>query len=124
MGSKQVASGVTVTWNDAKHPKFNVKDGPLNKSIIPRSKNNDDEFIPSRIVVDLKLNLGDATVSKVVLSDVHLLISYSGAAPTIGWWNGAKWVKFKQEQVAYANNVADVTLPSPWPTDPAIGTYP
>jgi len=122
MGNKQVLAGVSVTWNDAKHPKVNVKDGPRNKSIIPRSKNNDDEFTPSRIVVDLKLDLGDPNVSEVVLHDIHLKIGYGGAAPTIGWWNGAKWVKFKQ--VAYANNVADVTLPSPWPTDPAIGTHP
>ncbi len=122
MGNQQVLTGVTVTWNDAKHPRLNVKDGPRNKSVLPRSKNNDDEFTPSRIVVDLKLDLGDSTVSEVVLDDVHLQIAYRGAAPTIGWWNGAKWVKFKQ--VAYANSIADVILPSPWPTDPAIGTYP
>ncbi len=122
MGNKQVLTGVTVTWNDAKHPKLSVKDGPHNKSVIPRSKNNDDEFTPSRIVVDLKLDLGDTTVSEVMLDDVHLQIAYSGTPPTIGWWNGAKWLKFKQ--VKYANNSADVTLPSPWPTDPTIGTYP
>ncbi len=122
MGNKQVLTGVTVAWNDAKHPKLNVKDGPYNKNVIPRSKNNDDEFTPGRIVVDLKLDLGDTTVSEVVLNDVHLQVAYSGAAPTVGWWNGAKWLKFKQ--VAYANNVADVTLPSPWPIDPPIGSYP
>ncbi len=122
MASKQVLSGVIVTWNDAKHPKVNVKDGPLNKSVIPRSKNNDDEFTPRRIVVDLKLDLGDPAVSEVVLDDVHLQITYSGVAPTIGWWNGSKWMKFKH--VAYANNVADITLPSPWPTDPPIGSAP
>lgn len=122
MGKQQVLAGVTVMWNDAKHPKVNVKDGPRNKHNIPRSKNNDDEFVPSRIVVDLKLDLGDAKVAEVVLDDVHVQITYSGATPTIGWWNGAKWVKFKQ--VAYANNVADITLPSRWPTDPAIGANP
>jgi hypothetical protein len=120
MGNKQVLAGVTVTWNDAKHPKVNVKDGPRNKQDIPRSK--DDEFTPNRIVIDLKLDLGNAAISEVTLDDVHLKIVYSGEAPTIGWWNGAKWVKFKQ--VAYANNIADVTLPSPWPTDPAIGANP
>ncbi len=122
MGNKQVLTGVTVAWNDAKHPKLNVKDGPYNKNVIPRSKNNDDEFTPGRIVVDLKLDLGDTTVSEVMLDGVHLQIAYSGAAPTVGWWNGAKWVKFKQ--VAYASNIADVTLPSPWPIDPPIGSYP
>ncbi len=122
MGNKQVLTGVTVAWNDAKHPKLNVKDGPYNKNVIPRSKNNDDEFTPGRIVVDLKLDLGDTTVSEVMLNDVHLQVAYSGAAPTVGWWNGAKWLKFKQVQ--YANNVADVTLPSPWPIDPPIGSYP
>jgi hypothetical protein len=122
MGSKPVLAGVTVTWNDAKHHKVNVKDGPRNKSDIPRSKHNDDEFTPARIVVDLKLDLGDSSVSEVDLDDVHLKIPYTGVTPTVGWWNGAKWVKFKQ--VAYANNVADITLPSPWPTDPAIGTNP
>ena len=122
MGNKQVLTGVTVAWNDARHPKLNVKDGPRNKSIIPRSKNNDDEFTPGRIVIDLKLDLGDTTVSEVILNDVHLQIAYTGATPTIGWWNGAKWVKFKQ--VTYATNIADVTLPSPWPTDPPIGSYP
>jgi hypothetical protein len=122
MHKKEVLTGVTVTWNDAKHSKVNVKDGPRNKSIIPRSKNNDDEFTPSRIVVDLKLDLGDPNVPEVVLDDVHVQIAYSGVDPTIGWWNGAKWVKFKH--VAYANYVADVTLPSLWPTDPPIGTAP
>ena len=64
-------------WNDAKHPKVNVKDGPLNKSKIPHSKNNDDEFTPSRIVVDLKLDLGDTTVTEVDLATiVHLKIAY------------------------------------------------
>ena len=94
MGNKLVLAGVTVTWNDAKHHTVNVKDGPHNKKDIPRSKNNDDEFTPSRIVVDLKLDLGDPNVSEVVLHNVHLQIGYGGAAPTIGWWNGAKWVKF------------------------------
>jgi hypothetical protein len=122
MGSQQVLSGVTVTWNDAKHSKLNVKDGPHDKRIIQRSKNNDDEFTPSRIVIDLKLDLGDTTVSEVKLDDVHLQIAYSGTQPTIGWWNGAKWVKFKQ--VAFANHIADITLPSPWPTDPLIGSHP
>jgi hypothetical protein len=123
MAKKQASvSGVTVVWDDAKHPKVNVKDGLRNKHNIPRSKNNDDEFTPSRIVIDLKLDLGDTTVSEVTLDDVHLQVPYTGATPTIGWWNGAKWVRFKQ--VTYANNIADVTLPSPWPTDPAIGSYP
>jgi hypothetical protein len=113
-------SGVTVAWDDAKHRKVNVKDGPRNKSGIPRSK--DDEFAPSRIVIDLKLDLGDAKVAEVALDDVHLQIAYNGVEPTIGWWNGKKWVKFKQ--VSCANNIADVTLPSPWPTDPPIGCNP
>ena len=73
-------------------------------------------------MVDLKLDLGDPKVSNVVLDDVHVRIAYSGTDPTIGWWNGAKWATFKQ--VAYANNIADIRLPSPWPTDPAIGTFP
>jgi hypothetical protein len=120
MGNKQVLTGVTVTWNDAKHPKVNVKDGPLSKHDIPRSK--DDEFTPARIVVDLKLDLGDPNTTHVELDDVHLQLTYSGPAPTVGWWNGAKWVKFKH--VVYANNLADITLPSPWPTDPAIGANP
>jgi hypothetical protein len=130
MGSKQVLSGVTVRWNDAKHPKLNVKAGARYKNYIKGDLHSDygvlhsdyDDFTPSRIAVDLKLDLGNTTVSEVVLDDVHVQIAYSGAAPTIGWWNGAKWVKF--EHVAYANHVADVTLPSPWPTDPPIGTAP
>ena len=123
MGSKQVVTGVTVTWDDTKYndtrknvPK--VRDG--GKRNIPHS--NNDEFTPARIIVDLKLDLGDTSVPEVALDDVHLQIAYSGVNPTLGWWNGAKWVKFKQ--VTYANNVADVTLPSPWPTDPAIGGSP
>ena len=123
MVSRQVVTGVTVTWDDTKYNETKknvprVRDG--GKRGILHS--NNDEFTPARIVVDLKLDLGDTTVSEVALDNVHLLIAYSGATPTIGWWNGAKWVKFKQ--VAYANHVADVTLPSPWPTDPAIGTSP
>jgi hypothetical protein len=120
MGNKQVLAGVSVTWNDAKHPKLNVKDGARYKNYKKGDlQSGHDEFTPSRIVVDLKLDLGDPKVPKVDLDDVHVQIAYSGAVPTIGWWNGAKWVKFTK--VAYANSVADVTLPSPWPTDPPIG---
>jgi hypothetical protein len=123
MGSKQVVSGVTVTWNDAKHPKLNVKDGARYKNYKKGDlQSGNDDFTPSRVVVDLKLDLGDPKVSVVDLDDVHVQIAYSGAVPAIGWWNGAKWVKF--EKVAYANSVADVTLPTRWPTDPAIGTHP
>jgi hypothetical protein len=123
MGNKQVLAGITVTWNDARHPKLNVKDGPFDKKIKLRSANNDDEFTPSRIIVDLKLDLGDAKAAEVALEDdVHLQIAYSGVEPTLGWWNGKKWVRFKQ--VTYAKNIADVTLPSPWPTDPPIGVSP
>ena len=115
-------AGVTIDWDDARHPRLNAKDGPFEKSKIPRSKNNDDEFTPARIIIDLKLDLGDATVTTVDLDDVHLKIPYQGRRPTVGWWNGYRWLKFTQ--ISYANNVADVTLPSPWPTDPAIGTAP
>lgn len=123
MSSKQVLSDVTVTWDSHKHAKVNVKDGPRDKSKIPHSA--EDEFTPNRIVVDLKLDLGDATVSTVTLNDVHVQIAYTatGAAkPIAGWWDGKKWVKFKQ--MTFADNLIDVTLPSSWPTDPAIGVYP
>jgi hypothetical protein len=116
------AAGITVEWDDVKHHKVNVKDGPHDKSKIHRSAKGDDEFTPSRIVADLKLDLGDATAKFVNLDDVHIKIPYTSTEPTVGWWNGAKWVTFKQ--VVYANNFADVTLPSPWPTDPAIGSHP
>ncbi len=128
MGNKEVVSGVTVTWNDAdaaKYAKFEFKDGPRNKSEIPRSKN--DEFNPSRIVVDLKLELGNSSVSKVTLDKAHLKIAYaipagkSGPA-MVGWWNGTKWVKFGQ--FVHENNVFDVTLPPSWPIDPPIGVGP
>jgi len=122
--SRQLASvsGVTVEWDDVKHPKLRIKDGPLDKSKIMRSAQNDDEFIPARIVIDLKLDLGDEKASSVILDDVHLKIPYKGEQPAVGWWTGARWVKFKQ--ITFANNVADITLPSPWPTDPAVGVHP
>jgi hypothetical protein len=128
MGNKEVITGVKVTWNDAdaaKYSKFEFKDGPRNKSEIPRGKN--DEFNPSRIVVDLKLDLGGSPVSAVTLSNAHVKIAYTVPAgksepPMVGWWNGSKWVKFGQ--FVYANNVFDVTLPPSWPTDPAIGVGP
>ena len=123
MGSKPIVSGVTVTWNDAKHPKLNVKDGGRYKNYKKGDlKSDDDDLKPDRVVVDLKLDLGDPKATEVALDDVHVQIAYSGDVPTIGWWNGAKWVKFTK--VAYANSVADVTLPTRWPTDPAIGTHP
>jgi hypothetical protein len=124
MGNKQVVTGVAVTWNDVRHPKLNAKDGPFDKRRIPRSK--DDEFSPSRIVVDLKLDLGDPSVQSVTLDDVHIQIAYTlvpgQAGPVAGWWDGRKWVTFKQ--MTFANNIIDVTLPSPWPTDPPIGVGP
>ena len=119
---KRGVAGITVEWDDGKHAKLNAKDGSFDKAKIPHSKNKDDEFSPARIIADLKLDLGDASKNTVDLDDVHLTYAYQGAQPTLGWWNGAKWVKFKQ--VTYANNVADVTLPSPWPTDPPIGASP
>lgn len=124
MINQHVVSGVTVKWDSAKHPKVNVKEGNFDKTKIPTGVQ--DEFTPARIVVDLKLDLGDPTAQSVTLDDVHVQIPYSPSVvpgtPTVGWWNGKKWVTFKH--VTFANNVADVTLPSPWPTDPAIGTYP
>ena len=128
MGSKQVLSGVTVTWSDAdaaKYRKFDFKDGPFDKNAVPRSDN--DEFYPSRIVADLKLDVGDSAVKTVTLDKAHLKIAYSIPAgksdpPVVGWWNGAKWVKFRQ--FAYANNTFDVTLPPSWPIDPPIGVGP
>jgi hypothetical protein len=123
MGKKHATvAGITVEWDDTKHPKINVKDGPLDKAKKLKSTKGDDEFTPSRIVADLKLDLGDAAAKSVNLVDVHIKIPYASTEPTVGWWNGAKWVKFKQ--VAYLGSVADVTLPSPWPTDPAIGSHP
>ena len=123
MSKKQAkVADITVEWDDAKHHKVNVKDGPHDKSKIPHSAKGDDEFTPSRIVLNLKLDLGDASAESVNLDDVHVKIPYTGTEPTVGWWNGAKWVKFKH--VAYANSIADVTLPSPWPTDPALGCHP
>jgi hypothetical protein len=124
MGNRLVASGVTVVWDDAKHPQINVREGTFDKSKIPTGV--EDEFKPSRIVVDLKLDLGDEKAATVVLDGVHVQIAYTAAAkqstPIVGWWNGQKWVRFKD--VTFANNLIDVTLPSPWPTDPAIGVYP
>jgi hypothetical protein len=117
-----VVASITVEWDDTKHRKINVKDGPHDKKKILKSAKGDDEFTPSRIVADLKLDLGDPAAEFVDLEDVHIKIPYKGIQPTIGWWNGAKWVKFVK--VAYADNTADVTLPSHWPTDPAIGIYP
>ncbi len=121
---KQHASvaGITVEWDDAKHHKVSVKDGPHDKTKIHKSAKGDDEFTPNRIVADLKLDLGDPAAGFVNLDNVHIKVPYAGAEPTIGWWNGAKWVKFKH--VVYASGLADVTLPSPWPTDPAIGMNP
>jgi hypothetical protein len=128
MGNKEVITGVTVTWNDmdaAKYRKFEFKDGPRNKSVIPRSSN--DEFKPSRIVVDLKLDLGNSNESTVTLTNAHVKIAHAvppgkSDPPTVGWWNGSKWVKFGQ--FVYANNVFDVTLPPSWPIDPPVGVGP
>ncbi len=121
-----VVGGVTIDWDDAKHPVLNAKEGQVqktkDKTKIPSSR--DDEFTPEQIIVDLKLDLGNSSVKYVDLNDVHLQVPYTGSDPIIGWWDGKRWVKFKPETVRYANNVADVTLPSPWPTDPAIGTAP
>ena len=61
MGKQHAAvSSIPVEWDDVKHPKVNVKDGPLNKALKLKSAKGDDEFTPSRIVADLKLDLGDA----------------------------------------------------------------
>ena len=123
MSIRQTAvATVTVEWDDARHPQLNVKDGPLDKATILRSATGDDEFTPSRIVIDLKLDLGDAKAATVTLDNVHLKIPYEGRHPTVGWWTGAKWVRFTQ--VTYTDTLVDVTLPSPWPTDPAIGMHP
>jgi hypothetical protein len=137
MAKRQLpVAGVTIEWEGAKHARLNAKDGPRDKTKIPHSKNKDDEFTPTRIIIDLKLDLGDASVERTVelggiqqkvvdLIDVHLKIPYhQGKKSTLGWWNGAKWVKFKDVTYDDQNSVADVILPSPWPTDPAIGGNP
>jgi hypothetical protein len=127
MGSQQVNTGVAVRWDDASHNegkknKLRIRDG--GKRGIPRSDN--DDFTPARIIVDLKLDFGDEKVGIVDLDNVHLQIAYTDTKPVFGWWNGAKWVRFREEnrEVTYANNVADITLPAKWPTDPVIGGSP
>jgi hypothetical protein len=130
MSRKQaVISGVTIDWDDNKHPKINVREGAFDKTKIPKSKTwGADDFIPNRIVIDLKLDLGNSTVSEVTLQDVHLKIPYynAGVTPTVVWWNKKqdKWVKFKDVRYSAADQIADVTLPSTWPTDPPIGIGP
>jgi hypothetical protein len=131
--NKSVA-GVTIEWDDAKHSRLDAKDGPWDKNKIPHSKNKDDEFTPARIIADLKLDLGDAPqktvdvggVKQIVVDpiDVHLKVTYQGQHPTVGWWNGAKWVKFKGVTYDDKASVADVVLPPQWPIDPPIGTSP
>jgi hypothetical protein len=121
---KTPVAGITIEWDDKKHPRLEATDGKWDKHDIRQSKNKDDEFTPKRIVADLKLNLGDASKKTVDLVDVHLKYAYQGAKPTLGYWNGAKWVKFEDTTVTYKDGIADVTLPSPWPTDPPIGTSP
>ena len=117
-------AGVTIDWDEAKHPVLNAKEGRIKPTRDKANirKGDGDEFTPEQIIVDLKLDLGDSSVTSVNLDDVHLKVSYQGRQPTIGWWNGNRWVKFKT--VTYTGNLADVTLPSPWPTDPPIGTAP
>ena len=123
MSIKQsITSGVTVEWDDSKHPQLNVQAGPLTKAAVLSSTKGDDEFTPARIVLNLKLDLGDAKATTVDLDNVHLKIPYTGVQPTVGWWNGARWVKF--QNVKFDGSVADVTLPSPWPTDPPVGVSP
>lgn len=121
MAKKQApVGGVTIEWDDVKHSKVNVKEGGFDKNTIPKGVG--DDFTPSRIVVDLKLDLGDANATQVNLNDVHLKIPYTGTGPKVGWWNGKKWVKF--DDAHFSSGIIDVTLPSPWPTDPPIGVYP
>jgi hypothetical protein len=128
MGSQPLGSGVTVEWDDAKHNKTKnnvpkVWDGGRYKSYKKDDlKSANDDFTPTRVVLDLKLNFGNDRVSEVTLADVHLKIPYSGVQPTFGWWNGNKWIAF--DRVTYAKNVADIILPVSWPTDPPIGAYP
>ena len=129
MGNKLVATGVTVSWDDAKHPVLNAREGVFDKTSIP--KGDGDEFTPARIVADLKVDLGDAKAATVTLNNVHLQIAYTSAKqvkPTVGWWDKdkRKWIKFKEDarEVTFTDNLIDVTLPATWPTDPPIGVYP
>jgi hypothetical protein len=126
MTKKQnVVTGVTVEWDDTKHPTVNVAGGAVDTALLKKGTGN--EFVPSRIVINLKLDLGGPKVPSVNLVDVHIKIPHSIAAgkndpPVAGWWNGTKWVKFGK--FVYANGTFDVTLPSSWPTDPPIGVGP
>lgn len=129
MGNKLVTTGVTVTWDDAKHPKLNASNGDFDKTKIPKGVG--DDFAPARIVANLKVDLGDTKATTVTLNNVHLQIAYTSAKqvkPSVGWWDKdkGKWIKFKEEQkeVVFADNLIDVTLPATWPTDPPIGVYP
>ncbi len=90
-----VVAGVTIDWDDAKHPVLNAKEGQVqktkDKTKIPSSR--DDEFTPEQIIVDLKLDLGNSSVKYVDLNDVHLQVPYTGSDPIIGWWDGKRWVR-------------------------------
>ncbi len=130
MGSTLVNSGITVTWDDAKHNQAKknlprVRDGGRYKNYKKGDlKSNKDQFAPERVVVDLKLDLGDSSVPYVTLDDVHLQITYSGVNPSLGWWDRGQWWQFDAHDVTYAGGVVDIKLPSSWPTDPPIGSAP
>jgi hypothetical protein len=130
---KPVAARVTIEWDDANHPRLNARNGSLDKTT--KLTGDGDEFTPDQIIANLKLDLGDPSAvreeqlggkkQKVVDPyDVHLKVTYQGQHPTVGWWNGAKWVKFKGVTYDDKTSVADVILPAQWPIDPPIGTSP
>jgi hypothetical protein len=118
-------AGAEIDYDDAKHKTINAKSEPVDqksKSKYPLSESSTDRSKPSRLILNLKLDLGTAD-QFVDPDDVHLRIPYEGQRePFFFWWDGKKWEKF--ELVTYNSNVANITLPKKWPTDPMIGGNP
>ncbi len=120
-------AGVSIEWDDTNHPKLNARHEAWNKA-IPKSKNNDDDFTPTRIIVNLKMDLGSPTTGNLKLENVRLTVPYhsSGLSSRLGWWNGSKWVEFTKSQIQHNNaeKKSVITLPKDWPADPPIGGNP
>lgn len=121
---KKAVAEITVEWDDdlQENKNLKVEDGKLDKTKMLYSQSGDDDFQPNRIIADLKVSKGDGKKT-VELKNVRFK-ARSSQKPRLAWWNGAKWVEFTQVTYDAAASVADVILPSPWPTDPAIGIWP
>ena len=130
MTNRTFPSGVTVS---GPQPALRIRDDAI-PAAIPRAQAPDqDDFVPSRIIINLKLDLGtNLKPGDPIQFDPPVTVELPFTAaeanqarargknwPDVGWWNGRKWTRFTNVVSSTGSSVT-VAI-SDWRGDPPIG---